>query len=119
MTSTIASTMSSETSIDAAACRGARLQADDGRRADQSLRPWQFFVLAGLGCATAVVFVARGRGLTVVVLLSLLEPFAATLDKSDPTYVTRMAGLDGVKRATAGGVLASLGMLSNRADFSS
>ena len=33
-----------------------------------SLQPWQFFVLAALGCATAVTF-ARGEGVTVVVLL--------------------------------------------------
>ena len=40
--------------------------------ADSSLQPWQFFVLAGLGCATAVVFVARGQGVVTVVLLSVL-----------------------------------------------
>jgi hypothetical protein len=39
---------------------------------DTGLLPWQFFVLAGLGCATAAVFVARGQGATVVVLLTLL-----------------------------------------------
>jgi hypothetical protein len=37
-----------------------------------ALRPWQFFVLAGLGCATAVTFLARGQGITVVILLGLL-----------------------------------------------
>jgi hypothetical protein len=37
-----------------------------------TLRPWQFFVLAGLGCATAVTFLVRGQGFTVVVLLTLL-----------------------------------------------
>jgi hypothetical protein len=36
------------------------------------MQPWQFFVLAGLGCATAVTFLARGQGLTAVLLLSLL-----------------------------------------------
>jgi Double zinc ribbon len=41
-------------------------------QADQSLHPWQFFLLAGLGCATAVVFVARGQGVTTVLLLSVL-----------------------------------------------
>jgi hypothetical protein len=38
----------------------------------ESLQPWQFFVLAGLGCATAVVFVARGQGVAAVILLSVL-----------------------------------------------
>jgi hypothetical protein len=39
---------------------------------DPGLQPWQFFVLAGLGCATALVYIARGRGLTAVILLSLV-----------------------------------------------
>ena len=37
-----------------------------------ALQPWQFFVLAALGCATAVTFVARGQGVTAVILLSAL-----------------------------------------------
>jgi hypothetical protein len=39
---------------------------------DRGLQPWQFFVLAALGCATAVTFVARGQGVTTVVLLGVL-----------------------------------------------
>ena len=39
---------------------------------DESLQPWQLFVLAGLGCATAAVFLARGQGLTRIVLVSAL-----------------------------------------------
>jgi len=39
---------------------------------DESLQPWQFFVLAALGCATAVTFLARGQGVTAVILLSVL-----------------------------------------------
>lgn len=39
---------------------------------DPGLLPWQFFVLAGLGCATAAVFLTRGQGTTVVMLLTLL-----------------------------------------------
>jgi hypothetical protein len=65
--------MSSATSIDnvrltpdAAGARAVR------PRPDQSLRPWQFFVLAGLGCATAATFLARGQGVIVVVLLTML-----------------------------------------------
>jgi len=50
----------------------------DGRSAKaDSLQPWQFFVLAALGCATAVTFVARGQGLTAVVLLTVLMASAA------------------------------------------
>ncbi|MFN7914476.1 MAG: zinc ribbon domain-containing protein [Vicinamibacterales bacterium] len=36
------------------------------------MQPWQFFVLAGLGCATAVTFMARSQGVTVVILLSVI-----------------------------------------------
>jgi hypothetical protein len=38
----------------------------------QSLQPWQFFVLAALGCATTVTFLARGQGVIVIVLLTIL-----------------------------------------------
>jgi hypothetical protein len=46
-------------------------------REDPGLQPWQFFVLAALGCATAVTFMARGRGPTAVVLLGVLMGTAA------------------------------------------
>jgi hypothetical protein len=45
--------------------------------ADRSLQPWQFFVLAALGCATAATFMARGQGLVVVIMLSVLMAAAA------------------------------------------
>jgi len=38
----------------------------------EGLQPWQFFVLAGLGCATAVTFLVRGQGVTTVVLVGVL-----------------------------------------------
>lgn len=57
--------MSSAASTDA-------VRADSGRRTDQGFQPWQFFVLAALGCATAVTFVVRGQGVLPVVLLSIL-----------------------------------------------
>lgn len=44
---------------------------------DSSMQPWQFFVLAALGCATAVTFLVRGSGLTAVVLLTILMGAAA------------------------------------------
>jgi hypothetical protein len=37
-----------------------------------TFQPWQFFVLAALGCATAVVFIVRGQGILVVVMLTVL-----------------------------------------------
>src|SRR5687768_8284771 len=58
--------------------RSVRLQPDraNGRlqpdRANESLEPWQFFVLAGLVCATAGTVALRGQSVTSVVLLSVL-----------------------------------------------
>jgi hypothetical protein len=68
--------MSSETSTEKV-----RLQPDRGQpvraQADQGLQPWQFFVLAALGCATAVTFIARGQSVTSIVFLSILMASAA------------------------------------------
>src|SRR5450631_3588116 len=70
-------TMSSETSTDvrlkpdAAALRNARPESDD------SLQPWQLFVLAALACATAIIFMTRGRGLVAVALYTALMASAA------------------------------------------
>jgi hypothetical protein len=36
------------------------------------MQPWQFFVLAALGCATAVTFLVRGHGVIAVILVSVL-----------------------------------------------
>ncbi len=52
-----------------------RLQPDRG--SDQSLQPWQFFVLAALTCATVVTFIVRGQGVGSVVLLTILMGAAA------------------------------------------
>jgi hypothetical protein len=40
--------------------------------ANDSLEPWQFFVLAALVCATAVTVVVRGQGITIVILLTII-----------------------------------------------
>ena len=49
-----------------------RLKPDATDKADSSLQPWQFFVLAALGCATAVTFVVRNHGVVPVILLSVI-----------------------------------------------
>ena len=36
------------------------------------LQTWQFFLLAALGCATAVTFLARGQGIVSIILLGIL-----------------------------------------------
>jgi hypothetical protein len=51
----------------------ARLKPDTSHdSSDESLQPWQFFVLAALGCATAMTFIVRGQGVITVVLLTIL-----------------------------------------------
>ena len=60
--------MSSETST-----KPARLEPD----ASAGLQPWQFFVLAALGCATAVTFTSRDQGPAAVILLGVLMLAAA------------------------------------------
>jgi hypothetical protein len=55
--------------------RSVRLRADRSLqpdRANESLEPWQFFVLAGLVCATAGTVALRGQSVTSVILLSVL-----------------------------------------------
>jgi len=55
--------MSSETSTD---------------HADQGLQAWQFFVLAGLLCATVATFMARGQSVSSIILVTVLMA-AATI----------------------------------------
>jgi hypothetical protein len=62
--------MNSATSTDAV-----RLKPDPASHRGvqpDGLQPWQFFILSGLICATAVTYLARGQGVTTVLLLSLL-----------------------------------------------
>lgn len=56
---------------------GIRFQADEGSgsvrlQADEGLQAWQFFVLAGLACATIATFMARGQSVASIVLLTVL-----------------------------------------------
>ena len=67
------STMSSETST--STNRSVRLRSDVRLTPDTAhngLQPWQFFVLAALGCATAATFLARGQGYLPILLISVL-----------------------------------------------
>src|SRR2546423_14212217 len=57
--------MSSGTSTNNDDDRG-RLEADGG------LQAWQFFVLAGLLCATVATFMARGQSIASIVLVTVL-----------------------------------------------
>jgi hypothetical protein len=69
--------MSSETSTKPVRLKPDTADAGKSDTADAGLQPWQFFVLAALGCATAVTFMARGEGPTAVVLLGILMATAA------------------------------------------
>jgi hypothetical protein len=73
--------MSSETSTKRvrpkAADTASQPDPQAGRQPDAGLQPWQFFVLAGLGCATAVTFMVRSQGVTPIVLLTSLMASAA------------------------------------------
>jgi len=75
--------MSSETSTEkmrlpaSAAAAAGPPELREGGKPDASLQPWQFFVLAALGCATAVTFIARGQSVTSIVFLSILMATAA------------------------------------------
>ena len=40
---------------------------------DQGLQAWQFFVLAGLACATAATFMARGQSIAAQEALGFLR----------------------------------------------
>jgi hypothetical protein len=46
---------------------------------DRGLQPWQFFVLAALGCATAIAYLSRGQGLVVVILGTVLMATAGII----------------------------------------
>lgn len=48
-------------------------------RTNESLQPWQFFVLAALVCATAVTVAVRGQGITIVVLLTIIMATVALI----------------------------------------
>jgi hypothetical protein len=72
-----------------------RAQADRATRptaSDQSMQPWHFFVLAGLACATAVTFMARGQGWTPVILLTLLMGGAAIIGLATLRMVRPLVG---------------------------
>src|SRR5215472_5090667 len=72
--------MNSETSIDPKNVRlkpdatggGFQPKPDAPDENGEGLQAWQFFVLAGLACATAATFMARGQSVASIVLLTVL-----------------------------------------------
>jgi hypothetical protein len=66
------------------------------------LEPWQFFVLAALGCATAVTFIARGQGPTAIILLGILMLTAAFVGYTALRAVRPLVAVDEERTAMVG-----------------
>jgi hypothetical protein len=66
------------------------------------LEPWQFFVLAALGCATAVTFIARGQGPTAIILLGVLMATAALVGYTTLRAVRPLVSTDEERPASIG-----------------
>jgi len=81
---------------------GAGGQADAAAPAASGLEPWQFFLLAALGCATAVTFIARGQGPTAVVLLGILMMTAAFVGYATLRAVRPLVSRDEERTAMVG-----------------
>jgi hypothetical protein len=77
-------------------------RADNAATATSSLEPWQFFLLAALGCATAVTFIARGQGPTAVVLLGVLMLTAAFVGYATLRAVRPLVSQDEERTAMIG-----------------
>jgi hypothetical protein len=74
----------------------------DVTRADQGLQSWQFFVLAALGCATAVTFLARGQGLMAVILGSVLMAGAGLVGMAALRMLRPLVSADEERTAMVG-----------------
>jgi hypothetical protein len=70
---------------------------------DESLQPWQLFVLAALACATASTFLARGQGIAVIILFSVLMMSAALVGLAALRTVWPLVGPDEDRTSVVGG----------------
>jgi len=93
--------MSSATSTSPAADATARTQNEEPRT-ENGLQPWQFFVLAGLGCATALAYLAAGRGVTSIILLTVLMATAALVGLAALRMVRPLVSADEERVAVVG-----------------
>jgi len=67
-----------------------------------SLQPWQFFVLAALASATAAIFVVQARGISAVVLLTVLIGAAALVGLAALRAVRPLVSLQDEQAALVG-----------------
>jgi hypothetical protein len=75
---------------------------DKPSTAAAGLEPWQFFVLAALGCATAITFIARGQGPTAIILLGILMLTAAFVGYATLRTVRPLVSTDDERTAMIG-----------------
>jgi len=66
------------------------------------LEPWQFFMLAALGCATAAAFIARGQGPTALILLAILMATAGLVGYATLRTVRPLVSADEERTAMVG-----------------
>ena len=69
---------------------------------DAGLQPWQFFVLAALGCATAMTLITRGQGPTAVILIGILMAAAALVGYAALRMVRPLVSPDEDRTVTIG-----------------
>ena len=105
------STMSSETSTERIRVR-AESSGNQPRRdrpkdtqetPSSALEPWQFFVLAALGCATAALFATRGQSVTAIVLLTVLMATTALVAIGVLRMLRPLVSSDGDQTPMVGG----------------
>jgi hypothetical protein len=79
-----------------------RVRVKPDAAAASGLEPWQFFVLAALGCATAVTFIARGQGPVAIILLGVLMATAALVGYTTLRTVRPLVSADEDRPAMIG-----------------
>jgi ribosomal protein L40E len=94
--------MSSAISTDTRARVDAPAKDQEPRTRDDGLQPWQFFVLAGLGCATALAYLAARRGVTSIILLTVLMATAALVGMAALRMLRPLVSADEERVAVVG-----------------
>jgi hypothetical protein len=80
------------------------MSSETSTKPDQStLEPWQFFVLAALGCATAALFATRGQSLMAIVLLTVLMGATALVGMGVLRMLRPLVSRDGEQTPMVGG----------------
>jgi hypothetical protein len=69
---------------------------------DRGLQPWQFFVLAALGCATTIAYLSRGQGLVVVILGTVLMATAGIIGLAALRALRPLVSPEGDRTAMVG-----------------